>query len=258
MTLTRRSAFVSVACLAAVCAVLGAVSFAPLEKYYAKSQSEQNTVPLKLAAESLRAALDRYAPLPALIAERPLLTQVLSRPDDTDLVDRVNEDLRQTASAVRASDVFLMDITGRTLAAGSYQSSNSYVERNFSYQTYFLQALNGALSSFQVYGTTTGEQGYFYAAPVEEGDRIVGVLAIKFNIDAFESVWRGADTEFVVFDRNDFLVMSSRPDWHFRAMRPLSDETRAVIAQNLQYPIDRIDLLAISARALGERERARI
>lgn len=252
MTLTRRSAFICVACLAAVCGGLGAVSFAPLENYYAKTQSEQNTVPLKLAAESLRATLDRYAPLPALIAERPLLMQVLSRPGDTDLVDRVNEDLRQTASAVRASDVFLMDITGRTVAAGSYQSSNSYLERNFSYQTYFMQALNGALSSFQVYGTTTGEQGYFYAAPVEEGDRIVGVLAIKFNIDAFESVWRGADTEFVVFDRNDFIVMSSQPDWHFRAMRPLSDATLQVIAQNLQYPIDRIDLLAISTRALGD------
>ncbi|AGI66661.1 C4-dicarboxylate transport sensor protein DctB [Octadecabacter antarcticus 307] len=252
MIFTRRSAFLCVASLASVFIIGGAASFTPLERYYFQRQAEQNNVPLRLAAESLRAALDRYAPLPALIAERPSLTQLLSRPDDGALVAQVNEDLRQTASVVRASDVFLMDITGKTLAAASYLGPESNLDRNFSYKTYFAQALRGDLSSFQVYGTTTGEQGYFYAAPVEDGDRIVGVLAIRFNITAFESVWRGADSEFAVFDSNDFILMSSRPDWHFRAMRPLSDATRQVIAQNLQYPIDRIDLLPITTRSLSE------
>lgn len=252
MNFSRRSAFLSVASLAAVFIFLGAVSFAPLERHYFQRQAEQNNVPLKLAAESLRAALDRYAPLPALIAERPLLTQLLSQPQNSALAAQVNEDLRQTASVVRASDVFLMDITGKTLAAASYLGPESYVDRNFNYKSYFAQALNGDLSSFQVYGTTTGEQGYFYAAPVEDGDRIVGVLAVKFNITAFESVWRGADSEFVVFDENDFILMSSRPDWHFRAMRPLSEATLQVIAQNLQYPIDRIDLLPITTGDLSE------
>ena len=251
MLSSRRSVLLSLASLAVALAVVGALAFAPLERRYFARQAEQDAVPLKLAAESLRAALERYAPLPALIAQRPLLTEVLATPKDPALLARLNEDLRQTAAAVKASDVFLMDITGKTLAAASYLSDESSIERNFSYRAYFAQALNGDLSSFQVHGTTTGDQGYFYAAPVEEGDRIVGVLAVRFNIDAFESVWRGADSAFLVMDRNDFILMSSRADWHFRAMRPLSAATQDIIEKNLLSPIDRIELLPITARALG-------
>lgn len=209
-------------------------------------------MPLTLAVEGLRSTLDRYAPLPALIAERPALAALLTTPDDTALQATVNEQLRQTAATVDASDVFLMDITGRTIAAASYRDAGSYLGRNFSYQTYFNQALGGGLSSFSVYGTTTGERGYFYAAPVEDGERIIGVLAVKFNINAFESIWRGADSDFIVSDRNAFVFMASRPDWHFRALRPISAETLRVIEQNRQYPIDRIDLLPISTEDLGD------
>ncbi|MBT8410341.1 MAG: sensor histidine kinase, partial [Octadecabacter sp.] len=166
MHLSRRKIFTVIAVLAAGLALLGTLALPALERHYLRVQAEKNAVPLKLAAGSLRAALDRYAPLPALIAERPRFAQLLTQPESAGLLDIVNEDLRQTAAVVRASDVFLMDISGRTLAAASYRDNNSFIGRNFSYQTYFTQALNGDLSSFQVFGTTTGERGYFYAAPV--------------------------------------------------------------------------------------------
>lgn len=250
MNLSRRPIFRLVTIIAVLTVMIGAASFPALERHYMRQLASQNAVPLKLAVESLRAAIERYAPLPALIAERAALIDVLNTPNDTELVAAVNEDLRQTAATVKASDVYLMDISGRTIAAASYRELGSYLGRNFNYQSYFTQALNGDLSSFSVFGTTTGERGYFYAAPVEDGERIVGVLAIKFNIAAFESIWRGADSEFMVTDRNDFVFMSSRPDWHFRAIRPLSDATLRLIAQNLQYPIDRIDLLPITSTPL--------
>lgn len=251
MKLTRRRIFGLVTVLTVLTVIMGILSFPALERHYMRQQAAQETVPLNLAAEGLRAALERYAPLPALIAERAALVTLLNDPANPALISAVNEDLRQTAATVKASDVYLMDISGLTIAAASYREAGSYLERNFNYQSYFTQALNGDLSSFSVYGTTTGERGYFYAAPVEDGERIVGVLAIKFNIAAFESIWRGADSEIMVTDRNDFVFMSSRPDWHFRALRPLSDATLRLIAQNLQYPIDRIDLLPITSTQLS-------
>jgi two-component system C4-dicarboxylate transport sensor histidine kinase DctB len=251
MTMSRRRIFAFTALLALLLAVIGASVYPAIERHSMRAQAAQDAVPLKLSVESLRATLDGYAPLPALIAERPQLTLLLRDASDATLRNAVNEDLRQTAATVKASDVFLMDISGRTIAAASYQDTGSFVDRNFSYQSYFTQALNGDLSSFSVFGTTTGERGYFYAAPVEDGERIVGVLAVKFNISAFESIWRGASSDFMVSDRNDFVFMSSRPDWHFRAIRPLSDATLQQIAQNLQYPIDRIDLLPITVAPLG-------
>ncbi|MBS1302592.1 ATP-binding protein [Loktanella sp. SALINAS62] len=252
MNVYRQKVFVLTGALALTALLVGALTLPHLQQHYLREQAEDDTQLLHLAKQSLQAALERYAPLPALIAERPSLGQLLENPDTPALAATVNEDLRQTAAMVHASDVFLMDITGRTIAAATYQDDGSYVGRNFSHQTYFTNALYGALSSFQVSGTTTGERGYFYAAPVEVGDRIVGVLAIKFNIEAFNSVWNGASREFIVSDTNGFVLMSSRPDWHFRAMRPLTDATRRVIAQNLQYPIDRIELLPITTEDLSD------
>lgn len=251
MKLSRRRIFGLVATLAVLTGFAGALSFPAIERHYMRQHAQQDAVPLNLAAAGLRAALERYAPLPALIAERSALTDLLNTPNDAALISAVNEDLRQTAATVKASDVYLMDISGLTIAAASYLEPGSFLGRNFDYQSYFTQALNGDLSSFSVYGTTTGERGYFYAAPVEDGERIVGVLAIKFNISAFESIWRGADSEIMITDRNDFVFMSSRPDWHFRAIRPLSDATLQLIAKNLQYPIDRIDLLPITTTPLN-------
>jgi two-component system C4-dicarboxylate transport sensor histidine kinase DctB len=251
MDMPRRRIFRLIAVIAATLVIIGAVAFPALERHYMRQQAAQDVVPLNLAVESLRATLDRYAPLPALIAERPQLSDLLMMPDNAALRDSVNEDLRQTAATVKASDVYLMDISGLTVAAATYREPGSYLGRNFSYQSYFNQALNGDLSSFSVFGTTTGERGYFYATPVEQGERIIGVLAIKFNITAFESIWRGAQSDIMVSDRNDFVFMSSRPDWHFRAVRPLSDATLQQIAQNLQYPIDRIDLLPLTTTPLG-------
>ncbi|MFT6073285.1 MAG: two-component system C4-dicarboxylate transport sensor histidine kinase DctB [Yoonia sp.] len=251
MNLSRRRIFGIIATIALVSALVGAVTFPAVERHYMRAQAAQDAVPLKLAVESLRATLDRYAPLPALIGERPELSALLLNPENDTLRATVNEGLRQTATTVKATDVYLMDISGRTVAAASYRDPGSYVDRNFSYQSYFNQALDGDLSSFSVYGTTTGERGYFYASPVEEGERIVGVIAIKFNIAAFNSIWRGAESDLMVIDRNDFVFMSSRPDWHFRAIRPLSDATLRLITQNLQYPIDRIDILPITATPIS-------
>lgn len=59
MMFPRKFAFICVASLAAVFIIVGALLFAPLEQYYFRLQATQNNVPLKLAAESLRTAIDR-------------------------------------------------------------------------------------------------------------------------------------------------------------------------------------------------------
>jgi len=60
-----------------------------------------------------------------------------------------------------------------------------------------------------------------------------------------------ANNDFVVFANVDFILMSSRLDWHFWTMRPQSDAPRRVLKQNLQCTTDRIDLLPITTRNLS-------
>ena len=73
MILSRRRIFGFVAAVALIAAMAGAAVFPAIERHYMRQQATQDAVPLNLAVESLRATLERYAPLPALIAERPQL-----------------------------------------------------------------------------------------------------------------------------------------------------------------------------------------
>ena len=63
---------------------------------------------------------------------------------------------------------------------------------------------------FFALGTTSGERGYFIAAPVLDDARITGVVAVKFTVDAFEESWRSGPDEIIVTDLNGVVFMSSR------------------------------------------------
>ena len=216
-----------------------------VERYFLHDAAAQNEVTLRLVSDGLRAALDRYAPLPHLIAARPELAQVLRDPGDEAMVAAVNNILVNTAISVTASDVYLMDMDGTTLAASSYRKTLSFVGRNFSFRPYFTQAAAGGLGRYFALGTTSGERGYFFAAPVRDGPRILGVVAVKFTVEAFEEGWRAASSNIVVTDSAGIVFMASRPDWRLRASVPLTPRALSVIRGNRQYPADGLKLLDI-------------
>ncbi|WP_349361069.1 ATP-binding protein [Stappia sp.] len=238
--------------VAVLALVLAAVAFPRLERHYQLQAGLREQDTLRLVVEGLAGALRRYEPLPALIAERPILRDLLRNPDDPELVRQVNESFRQTAFQLKASDVYLMDTSGLTLAASSYRKELSFVGRNFSYRPYFTQALEGGIGRYFALGTTSGERGYFFAAPVEDARRIVGIVAVKFTVDAFEEAWRGSAKRVLVRDLKDIVFMASRQDWHFRTLRPLSETELAEVEVFRQYPLDRLRPLPSTTEPLGD------
>ena len=236
----------------AMMAALWVLVWPRLERYFLLQAAEQNAVTLRLASDSLRAALDRYAPLPHLIAQSPTLGALLRAPDAPGAVAAANTELLNTALAVSASDVYVMGVDGTALAASNYyKGEGSFIGNNFSFRPYFTQALDGGLGRYFALGTTSGERGYFYATPVRDGPEIVGVVAVKFTVDAFEENWRGAASEVIVTDVNGVVAMSSQRPWHFRTTQRLDDEKLKAIALNRQYPLDQLTPLDMQRRALS-------
>ncbi|MTI07464.1 sensor histidine kinase [Roseibium denhamense] len=223
-----------------------------IETYFQEQAGARGKDTLQLTVEGLKGALQRYEPLPSLIAERPSLVALLKSPADPDLLKRVNEDLRLAAYRLKASDVYVMDASGMTLAASSYQKELSFVGRSFAYRPYFTQALEGGTGRFFALGTTSGERGYFFAAPIEDNERVIGVVAVKFTVDGFEQAWRNADHQIIVSDLKGVVFMASREDWHFRTLEPLTRTAMAEIRANRQYPEDRLDSLVNTVSPLGE------
>jgi len=223
-----------------------------LERYFEKQAGLDGKDTLQLTVAGLKGALQRYEPLPSLLAERPEIVELLRAPTDPKLLKEVNEDLRLAAFRLKASDVYVMDVSGLTLAASNYKKERSFVGRSFAYRPYFTQALEGGTGRFFALGTTSGERGYFFAAPVEENERVIGVVAVKFTVDGFEEAWRNADHQIVVSDLKGVVFMASRADWHFRTLRPLTRTVEAEIRANRQYPPDEFQLLENAIEPLDD------
>lgn len=221
-------------------AALWVAALPVIERHFLARAAREGETTLRIAVEGLRGTLERFAPLPKLIAERPILIELLKDPGNQGLVPFVNEQLRLTAMSLGVSDVYLMDIGGTTVAASSYRKERSFVGRNFGYRPYFTQALEGGLGQFFALGTTSGKRGYFFASPVLDNTRIRGVIAIKFSVEPFEAAWRGAASEIIVTDLANVVFMSSRKEWHFRTLRPLDGASFGRIADTRQYPLERL------------------
>jgi len=238
--------------MVALVGLVALLAWPRVERHYLVRAGADAADALQLSVAGLRSALDRVAPLPALIAERPILARLLDDPDSRALRAAVNAQLLATAEGLNVSDVYLMDPTGLTLAASSYRKPLSFVGQNFAYRPYFTGALEGRPARYFALGTTSGERGYFHAAPVWRDGAVIGVVAIKFTVDAFEEAWRSGPAELMVTDGNDVVFMASRPEWHFRTIAPLSPAARAAIRGTRQYPPDRLSPLEVRATPLGD------
>jgi two-component system C4-dicarboxylate transport sensor histidine kinase DctB len=231
--------------------VVAALAFPRIERAYQVETGDRDRATLDLATLLLRGALARTEALPGLLAERPILAEVLRDPDNAGLVPFVNEQLRQSALSLGVSDIYLMDTMGLTLAASSYRTDRSFVGRNFFFRPYFTDALAGDLGRFHALGVTSGERGYFFAAPVLAGTEIAGVLAVKITLDAFEQTWAESGSTIIVQDMSNVIFLSDRRDWHFRTLGPVPEVALETIAATRQYPIDRLRPLPARREALA-------
>lgn len=248
-TRPRRAIWVvAVAVLLALCVILAA--YPRIERLYLRQAGADDAATLRLATQVLLGALERTQALPALIADRPILRQLLAEPENEGLVPFTNELLRQSALSLDVSDIYVLDPDGRTIAASNYRSEHSFMGRSFAYRPYFTDAMGAGLGRFHALGTTSGQRGYFFASPVIDNTRIIGVVVVKLRLDTFEEAWRALDASIMVTDINNVVFLSDRADWHFRTTAPLPVDALDRITENRQYPLDRLQPLQMSVAPL--------
>lgn len=201
---------------------------------------------LQLASSTLAGQLDRFERLPALIADQPLVRALAADPRNPTLRAEANSYLERIQTQLDASDVYLMDATGLTVAASNHRLETSFVGGNFAFRPYFFDAMSGGTGRFYALGTTSGKRGYYFGAPVVVDGAIAGVLAFKIDLDAIEETWRGGDYAILVTDPDGVIFLSSRSDWLFRALAPLGDESLARIAATRRYADRTIRLLDVT------------
>lgn len=185
--------------------------------------------------------LNRYLPIPELMAEHPLLATALSAPDNMDVILQANEEMQRMATIVGGSDVYLMDMSGLTIAANNYKQAGSFVGRNFSFRPYFFEAIEiGGSAIYFALGSTSGVRGLYFSHPVrDEQGQVLGVVAVKVLVDELESQWvrpsLRREAEMLVLDTAGVSFLSSQPRWLFRDFTG-SDSPAPGEASRRRYP----------------------
>jgi two-component system C4-dicarboxylate transport sensor histidine kinase DctB len=206
------------------------------ERYYGSELASQNRQTLDLYVANLLGTLHRYETLPQILGDLPALRQTLATPASATTVDNANRLLKAIARQTGAEVMYLMDANGLTLAASNWDHKDSFIARNFAFRPYYRDALAGQMGRFFGLGTTSAKRGYFFAAPVREGNQVLGVFVVKVDLDHTETLWGNTPEQLLLTDSNGVVILTSRPDWRFKATRTLSDAERQSIAEVQPYP----------------------
>lgn len=190
---------------------------------------------LTLVAETLSGELAKHQSTPLLLSHNPRLVRIVTRAASPEEMTETNEELARLARVTEASDIYLMNTAGLTVAASNYDQTRSFVGQNFSFRPYFIEAMKGRLGRYFALGTTSGERGYYFAHPIFDGRYVVGVAVVKVQVGQLEAAWRASDHEIMVVDEDGVIFLSSQPHWVMRTLTPLSEEARERISMQRRY-----------------------
>lgn len=164
------------------------------------------------------------------------LVNFFLHPGSRERAEVLNQYLETVNSISDAADTYLMDREGLTIAASNWQAERPFVGRNFSYRPYFQQAMRGHLGRYFALGTTSSRRGYYFAYPVRNTREIVGAVVIKINIDSVEKNWGHEEEIFLVTDPDGVIFLTTKPEWRFHSLTPLTKEVKERIIKSKRYP----------------------
>ena len=202
---------------------------------YLANEGHLSAQRLDAFARSLEATLIRNESLPGLLALDPSLASLLREPANPQRIAAANAYLEAAQQSAAVAVTFLIDAQGKTLAASNWRLPRSFIGHNYGFRPYFSDALTNGLGRFYGVGVTTGEPGYFLAAPVRDQEKVLGVIVLKVGLDAMEQALTGAGDTLLLSDADGIVFLSSERQLRYRSLSPLSEAVTARLAETRQY-----------------------
>ncbi|HEY5817254.1 MAG TPA: ATP-binding protein [Mesorhizobium sp.] len=214
-------------------------------RIYLEQLAARGETTLRLAVSALAGHIRRFEPLPALISDRQDIRQLVANPADAARRAAVDTYLKSINTLLGSSDIYVMLPTGDTIAASNFDTPLSFVGENFTYRPYFQQAMKGQGGRFFALGTTSLKRGYYFSAPILDHAKVLGVIVFKVDLDAIEASWSGGDYEIIVHDPEGVIFMTSRRDWLYASLLPLTQDRVGRTAESRRYANAEVTELAV-------------
>lgn len=243
----KRRALLLLGAAVGFCLLLGWLAYRLFFGIYLGNDRQLSAQRLDAFALSLEATLARHESLPGLLALDPSLAALLREPRNPQRIAAANAYLEAAQQGAAVSVTFLIDAHGETLAASNWQLPRSFVGHNYAFRPYFRDALQDGLGRFYGVGVTTGEPGYFLAAPVRAAGKVLGVIVLKLSLDSMEQALAGAGDTLLLADADGVVFLSSERRLRYRTLAPLPEAVSARLAETRQYGTQPVTPLAAQA-----------
>lgn len=180
---------------------------------------------LDLFAAVVEARVRRLEPVPATIQLNPIVLEELRSPNPW-RAREANDYLARLNAHLGSAAVYVLNERGVVLASSNLiDLDDSLLGEDVSYRPYYQEALAGRAARHFAIGSG-GQAGYFVSQPIFDGSRVVGVAAIKIGLDGMNQSWSMLAAPALVADANQVVILSSKTDWLYTSLTPLSADRR--------------------------------
>lgn len=202
---------------------------------------------LLLFERTLEANIERFRYLPSTISQSREVREVLSAPLEEQRRLEANSFLSNLNSTAAADELFILDMRGEAIAASNWWSRQSIVGSQLEVRPYFEEALRTGSAKYYAVGLTTHVPGYFLAERIDGPGGPLGVAVAKINMGEIEAIWWRSGELIAIVDVNDIVILSTRPDWRYRALRTPPEQMVERIGEDLRYGERQIGLTGVVA-----------
>ncbi len=207
---------------------------------------------LGLLVAGLRSTIDRYEPVPALIADSVAIRSLVAGRSAKDRIDAANRFLEPAAASLGGVDAYVLDPAGTAIAASNWRTPQSFIGNDYSFRPYYRDAVANGRGAYYGIGVTTRVPGYFLSGSIRDGETLTGVSVVKISLAPLESTWSKASEQVVVVDGDGIVFLASDATWRYRPLDPIPPSVRDRVRGERRYADESLDPPLAGAAPLGD------
>jgi len=185
-------------------------------------------------ADSVEKILGSGQELSQVLAGAPDIIRLLQNesPENTIAANTVLDRYQKTTGI---EVTYVMNKDGLTIATSNRNNSDSFFGKNYSFRSYFSDAIKGKPSTLFAIGVTSNKAGYYTSNPVfNENNEVVGVVVVKSSLDLIEKNLNDYGTMFLVSPEG-VVFLSGDHNYTLKSISPISLDKKRLILKSKLY-----------------------
>ncbi|MEG4642696.1 ATP-binding protein [Paracoccus sp. APAP_BH8] len=186
----------------------------------ARALTERLEISAQSRVQTLESVLAKQRAVATVLSDDAAVLQALAEPSPAN-VARVSEKLERLQEQTSSAVIYLLDRDGMAIAASNWHDPDSFVGSDYSFRSYFSEALlRGEATQFAL-GTVSRRPGLYLSHDVPQRGEPLGVIVVKVEFDAMEQGWAQAAETTLVADAAGQVILSSAPQLRFAPLPPI-------------------------------------